>query len=148
MILQKRLAAKMLNCSPTRIWVNPDKLDDVKGAITKADVRRLIAQGVISKSSLYGGSKVRARERQVQRARGRRRGIGSRKGPAGARTPGKETWVSQIRAQRDLLKRIRDSKLITPETFKDMYRKAKGGFFRSTRHIKVYMEEQNLFLKK
>jgi large subunit ribosomal protein L19e len=148
MMLQKRLAGKLLKCSPIRVWVNPDKLDDIKTAITKEDVRRLIAQGLISKSALYGGSKVRSRERQVQRSRGRRRGIGSRKGKANARTPGKETWVARIRAQRDVIQRIRKSELITPETFKDIYRKAKGGFFRSTRHIKVYLEEQNLFLKK
>jgi large subunit ribosomal protein L19e len=148
MMLQKRLAAKILKCSPQRVWVDPTRLEEIKGAITKFDVRRLIAQGLISKDALYGGSKVRARERQVQRARGRRRGIGSRKGPAGARTPGKETWMARIRAQRDLIKRLRDHELITALTFKQLYNKAKGGFFRSTGHIKIYLEEQKLFLKK
>ncbi|MBI4150593.1 50S ribosomal protein L19e [Candidatus Woesearchaeota archaeon] len=148
MMLQKRLAGKLLKCSPIRVWINPDKLDEIKGAITKADIRRLIAQGLITKDALYGGSKVRARARQEQRKRGRRRGIGSRKGKSTARTPRKETWISRIRAQRDLLKRMRDNSAITAETFKDLYAKAKGGFFRSTRHIKVYSEEQNLFLKK
>ena len=148
MMLQKRLAAKLLKCSPTRVWVDPTRLDDVKGAITKFDVRRLISQGVISKDPLYGGSKVRARARQVQRSRGRRRGIGSRKGPAGARTPKKQAWMSQIRAQRDLIKRLRDHDLVTQQTYVQIYNKAKGGFFRSTRHIKIYLEEQGLFLKK
>ena len=147
-MLQKRLAGKILGVSPIRIWVNPDKLDDIKTAITNTDVRRLIKQGMITKAPLYGGSKVRARARQAQRRRGRRRGIGSRKGTDTSRTPRKETWMSRIRAQRELLQRIRKSELVTPETFKDIYRKAKGGFFRSTRHIKVYLEEQNLFIKK
>ncbi|HSU72302.1 MAG TPA: 50S ribosomal protein L19e [Candidatus Binatia bacterium] len=148
MMLQKRLAGKILKCSPTRVWVDPTKLEEVKGAITKFDVRRLIAQGVISKMPLYGGSKVRARVRQVQRSRGRRRGIGSRKGSAGARTPGKETWMARIRAQRDLIKRLRDNSHVSAETYKQLYNKAKGGFFRSTGHIKIYLEEQKLFLKK
>jgi large subunit ribosomal protein L19e len=148
MMLQKRLAAKILKCSPQRVKVDPTRLDDVKTAITKFDVRRLIKQGVIVKEILYGGSKVRARARQVQRSRGRRRGIGSRKGRAGARTPSKETWVAKIRAQRDLIKRLRDHETITTPTFYNLYNKAKGGFFRSTRHIKVYCEEQNLFVKK
>lgn len=148
MMLQKRLAGKILKCSPIRVWVDPTKLEEVRGAITKFDVRRLIAQGVISKAPLNGGSKVRARVRQVQRSRGRRRGIGSRKGPAGARTPGKETWMSRIRAQRDLIKRLRNNGLVAAETYKQLYNKAKGGFFRSTGHIKIYLEEQKLFLKK
>ncbi|MBI4145245.1 50S ribosomal protein L19e [Candidatus Woesearchaeota archaeon] len=148
MMLQKRLGADILKCSPQRVWLDPTKLDEIKGAITKFDVRRLIAQGIIIKEALYGGSKVRSRERQAQRSRGRRRGIGSRKGTAGARTPAKETWMARIRTQRDLIKRLRDHGTITPQTFHQVYRKAKGGFFRSTRHIKVYLEEQNLFLKK
>ena len=147
MMLQKRLAGKLLKCSPQRVKLNPLKIDEIKGAITKVDVRRLITSGVITKDSLYGGSKVRARERQTQRARGRRRGIGSRKGSAGARTNAKDAWVAQIRTQRDLLKRLRDHKKITQETYTDLYAKSKGGFFRSTRHIKVYSEEQNLFVK-
>jgi large subunit ribosomal protein L19e len=137
MMLQKRLAGKLLNCSPQRVKLDFTKLDEIKAAITKVDVRRLISQGLITKETMYGGSKVRARARQVQR----------RKGPAGARTDRKDTWVSQIRAQRDLIKRLRDNKKITQETYTDLYAKSKGGFFRSTRHIKVYSEEQNLFLK-
>ena len=148
MILQKRLAGKILKCSPYRVWVNPAMLDEVKGAITRFDVRRLIAQGVIIRESLYGGSKVRTRLRQIQKSKGRRRGIGSRKGTANARTPRKEAWMARIRAQRDLLKRMRDSGTITKSTFYSIYKKAKGGFFRSTRHIKLYLGEQNLFVKK
>ncbi len=148
MMLQKRLGGQILKCSPQRVWLNPDKLDEIKAAITSFDVRRLIAQGIITKASLYGGSKVRARVRQAQRARGRRRGVGSRKGKAGARTPTKDKWMAHIRTQRDLIKRLRDNELVTDDTFKNLYRKTKGGFFRSTRHIKIYLEEQNLFLKK
>jgi ribosomal protein L19E len=53
-----------------------------------------------------------------------------------------------VRAQRDLLKRLRDHKLITQETFNSMYMKSKGGFFRSTHHIKLFLKEQELFIKK
>lgn len=148
MILQKRLAGKILKCSPYRVWVDPTKLDDIKGAITRFDVKRLIALGLIKKEKLYGGSKVRARERQKQKAKGRRRGLGSRKGTKNARNPHKEVWMAKIRTQRDLIKRLRDNEHITTNTFYKLYGKAKGGFFRSTRHIKVYLEEQNLFVKK
>ena len=147
MMLQKRLAAKLLKCSPQRVKLDFTKLDEIKGAITKVDVHRLIKQGLITKDALYGGSKVRARARQVQRSRGRRRGIGSRKGKEGARTNAKDTWVAKIRAQRELLLRLRDNKKITQQTYTDLYAKSKGGFFRSTHHIKIYSEEQNLFVK-
>lgn len=148
MMLQKRLAAKILKCSPKRASIDPEQHEEIKKAITKADVHRLIAQGLVVKQALHGGSTIRAKKRQLQRSRGRRRGIGSRKGTAGARTSRKETWISHIRAQRALLKRLRDNGGIEPEKFRTLYQRAKGGFFRSVHHLKMYLEEQNLFVKK
>jgi ribosomal protein L19E len=42
---------------------------------------------------------------------------------------------------------MRERELITNETFKDMYAKIKGGFFRSTNHIKIFLEENDLIKK-
>ena len=33
---------------------------------------------------------------------------------------------------------------ISDEVYKDLYRKSKGGFFRSKRHIKLYLTEHKL----
>ncbi len=148
MKLQKRLAAQILNCSPGRIVFDPEKLGEIKEAITKFDVRRLIDRGIIRRVPVQGISKFRARVAKAQARRSRRVGPGSRKGSANARANSKLQWMRLIRAQRDLLKRLRDHKLITQETFNMMYAKAKGGFFRSTHHIKLFLKEQELFIKK
>jgi large subunit ribosomal protein L19e len=148
MRLQKRLAAAVLDCSPNRITFDPSKLAEVKEAITKFDIRRLINKGVIMREPARGISRFRARHAAAQKRKGRRVGAGSRKGTGNARANDKLQWMRSVRAQRELLKKLRDSKLITHDTFKEMYAKSKGGFFRSTRHIKLFLEEQELFVKK
>ena len=75
-------------------------------------------------------------------------GAGSIKGKKTARSPRKETWMKKIRTQRKLLKTMKDNEIITKEIYRKLYRKATGGFFRSKRHIKLYVEERNLAQKK
>ena len=148
MMLQKKLAAAILNCSPYRIHINPEKMSEIKEAITKFDVRRLINKGIITRIQKQGISQFRARHVKAQKRRSRRTGHGSRKGTASARAQSKLQWIRNVRLQRDLLKRLRDHDLITQETFSTLYQKAKGGFFRSTHHIKLFVQEQELFTKK
>jgi len=148
MMLQKRLAAQIMQCSPNRVIFDPEKLSEIKEAITKFDIRRLVKQGIIRRAPVQGTGKFRIRYVMRQKRRSRRVGAGSRKGSANARADDKLQWMRAVRAQRDLLKRLRDHKLISQETFSTMYKKAKGGFFRSTRHIKLFLKEQELFIKK
>jgi ribosomal protein L19E len=49
-----------------------------------------------------------------------------------------------VRAQRELLKRMKEKGLITPAVYKGLYNKSKGGFFRSRKHLKLYIEERHL----
>ncbi|MEM4239690.1 MAG: 50S ribosomal protein L19e [Candidatus Woesearchaeota archaeon] len=148
MMLQKRLAAQVLNCSPNRITFDPEKLGEIKEAITKFDVGRLIRKGIITRAPVQGTGKFRTRHAMGQKRRSRRVGPGSRKGSANARADDKLQWMRLVRAQRDLLKRLKEHNLITHETFNMLYQKSKGGFFRSTRHIKLFLKEQGLFIKK
>jgi len=144
-MIQRRLAADILKCSPQRIRFDEERLDDIKEAITKTDVRSLIKQGVIVKLQINGISNARKKQRAKQLAKGRKRGAGSRKGRANARFNTKDAWISRVRIQRALLKRLRSREKISHETYRDLYRKVKGGFFRSERHVKIYCEENNLF---
>ena len=137
-----------MKCSPYRIKFDETKLTEVKESITKFDIRRLINRGTITRLPEQGISKYRARMNKAQKRKGRRVGPGSRKGTVNARAGRKLQWIRQVRAQRVLLKRLRDNEFITQETFIRMYYKAKGGFFRSTRHMKLFLQEQDLFLKK
>jgi len=145
MRLQKRLAATILKCSPSRVRFNSENLDDIKEAITKADIKGLISGGVITRAALVGTSKVRARKTAVQKRKGRRKGQGSRKGKFNARANEKRIWINKVRAQRAALKRIKDRELITSSNYRTIYAKVKGGFFRSTQHMKMFMEDNGLF---
>ena len=147
MNLQKRLAAKMLGCSPQRICVDPSVLAQAKEAITRADVRSLLKKGVITRKPIQGIAHGRFRLRIAAHKKGRRQRAGSRKGGKYARTPRKEKWMSLIRAQRALLKRLHVRNHVPTAVYRELYTKAKGGFFRSTRHLKLYIEEQG-FMKK
>lgn len=140
---QKRLAAEVLKCSYKRIKFDTDNLSDIKEAITKADIRRLIIGKLIWKENATGVSRVRARKRIIQKRKGKQKGHGSRKGSHNARLPGKRDWINRIRAQREFLALLRDKKAIDDTLYRELYMKSKGGFFRSRRHIKLYLEERS-----
>ena len=141
---QKRLAAAVFKCSVKKVWFDSSRLEDNKGAITKVDIRSLINQDVIMQKPDRGVSRGRARKVHIQKAKGRRKGHGSRQGKQTARLPRKLVWINKIRTQRELLNILKEKKVIDKKTFRMLYLKAKGGFFRSRRHIKVYLEEHGL----
>lgn len=148
MKLQKRLAAGVLGCGVHRVRFSPAESEEIKKAITAFDIRRLVKKGIIGKRPEQGVSRVRARKRSVQRRKGRQSGHGSRKGTENARKSEKEKWVNSVRAQRNLLNRLKVSGLIAPDVFNMLYRKVKGGYFRSVNHIKIYLKDHKLFLRK
>ena len=81
-----------------------------------------------------------ARHDQAQRAKGRQRGHGSRKGKATARRPKKERWVQLIRPIRDELRKLRDDGKIDARTYRAYYVRAKGGQFRSRAHLVAHLK--------
>lgn len=145
---QKRIAAIVLNCSPKKVVFDTERLSDIKEAITKQDIKSLVSEGAIKRVRSNEQSRVRTRMRAAQRSRGRQRGQGSRKGRATARLPGKEKWMGKVRLQRSYLKQLRESESIDKKTYRDLYMKSKGGFFRSRRHIELYIAEHSLGQKK
>lgn len=141
---RKRLAAELLKCSPKKVIFDQSRLDDIQEAITKLDIRGLIAEGAIKKEKGGQQSRVRARKIKEQKKKNQQKGPGSRKGKKHARLDKKQAWMKKIRAQRKLLNEMRESELIDKQTFQKLYLKAKGGFFRNKRHIKLYVEEHGL----
>ena len=145
---QRRVSADLLSVGKSKIWFDNDRLDEIKEAITKADLKKLIAEKAIQKRPHVGNSRVRARKRIVQRRKGRQKGQGSFKGKASARLGRKEKWMILVRGLRGFIKDLKDKGLIENKTYRGLYLKIKGGFFRSKRHIKLYLGEHRLFLEK
>ncbi len=146
--VQKRLAADVLNCSPNDVRFVESKLADIKEAITRTDIRVLVAQGAILKARTSESSRSRARESHAQKVKGKRKGQGSRKGTSNARENEKLVWMNKVRAQRGLIKELKEKKLISNDTYRDLYLKVKGGYFRNKRHIKLFIGEKELLQKK
>lgn len=139
---QRRMAAAILKCGRDRVWIDPERIEDVAGAVTRSDVRRLINSGTIQKQPARGVSRGRARERAEARQQGRQRGAGSRKGARYARLPRKDRWMRTIRALRDVLRQLRLEKKIDAHTYRDYYMRAKGGQFRSRNHLLSHMKTE------
>ncbi len=146
--LKRKLIARMLKCSPKRIYLDPESLEDIKNAITREDLRILIHKGIIRKKQKKGVSRVRARKLHEKKKKGHRKGIGSRKGKKTARRNPKRDWINKVRKQRKYLKKLKEKGLLSNENFKLLYKKSKSGFFRSLRHLKLYIEENGLISEK
>ncbi|MEK6856639.1 MAG: 50S ribosomal protein L19e [Nanoarchaeota archaeon] len=144
---QRRIAAQILGVGTSKVWLNPEKLSEIKEAITKSDIRSLISIRTITAKKIPHQSRSRSRKLKIKKRKGLRSGQGTRKGKRTARLSRKRTWVAKIRTQRSFLRLIKEKKLIDNNTFVDVMAKAKGGFFRNKRHIKVYLQEKNIFKK-
>lgn len=142
---QKKLAAKIFGIGKKRVILDPEKASDIKEAITNSDIRSLIIAKAIKSKQKQTTSKTRLRKRLKQKRKGRRTGKGSREGKKTSRLNKKHAWMNKIRIQRDFIKNLKDKKLISLVTNRLLYRKIKGGFFRSKGHIKTYLTENRLF---
>lgn len=142
--VQKRIAADVLKCSPKRVVFDTAKLKEIKEGITKSDIRGMIIDNFISKRRIKGISNARSKKIKVQKTKGRQKGHGSRKGKKNARTPKKELWMNKVRLQRNFLRILKEKNAIENKIYWDLYRKIKGGFFRSKRHLQLYITEKKL----
>jgi large subunit ribosomal protein L19e len=136
---QRRMAASILNCGQTRVWMDPDRLEEIAKAVTRSDMSILINGGAIKSIQKQGISSGRHQYVLNQRHKGRRTGQGSRKGPKHARLPKKEHWIRTIRPIRTYLKQLREDKKIDAHTYRVYYKKAKGGVFRSRQHLRSHL---------
>ena len=145
--VQRRLAAQVLKCGKNRVNFDTDRLNDIREAITKIDIRSLINSGAIKKKRLVNTSRFWSRKIKKQKSSNRRKGFGSRKGKKTARLKPKRTWINKIRLQRNFIKSLRDKNIITSVAYHELYMKSKGGFFRSLRHLQLYTKERGITKK-
>tara|TARA_Y100000294_G_scaffold103637_1_gene96203 strand:- start:143 stop:604 length:462 start_codon:yes stop_codon:yes gene_type:complete len=141
---KKVLAAKLLKTSPKKVRFAADALEDIKKAITRSDIRGLIAIGKVSKNRANEQSKSRARKIASQKRKGRRKGKGRKKGSKHSVLTKKDKWMARIRTQRLFLRELKEKGLLSVKDYRNLYDKSKGGYFRNKRHIKLYINEHNL----
>jgi len=145
---QRRLAAQILKVGEDRVWIDPNRIEDVEAAITREEIRKLIHEGVIKPIKEKGVSRARARAIHKKKKKGLRRGPGSKSGAAGARISKKEAWMKKIRALRRRLRELKAEKAITQTTYRELYIMAKSGKFASVADMERYIEDHGLRRKR
>ena len=145
---QRRLAAQILKVGHNRVWINPDRMDDVEGAITRDEIRKLIHEKTITILPVAGVSRGRAKTIQAKKRLGRRQGIGSYTGARGAKVTKKDAWMLKIRSLRRKLRQLKANRTITEETYTEYYRMAGSGRFESIADLERNLKAQDLWRKR
>ena len=145
---QRRLAAEILKIGQNRVWIDPERMDDVEGAITREEVKKLIHEKVIVSLPEKGVSRSRAKAVRLKKSVGRRKGHGSRTGSGHAKISKKEAWMSKIRSLRRNLRELKANRVITESTYRKMYGVAGSGKFESVADLERYLKAHDLWRKR
>ena len=90
-----------------QVWLDPNEINEIANANSRANIRKLIKDGLVIKKPVAVHSRSRVRANNEARRKGRHSGFGKRKGTADARTCQKDLWIQRMRVLRRLLKRYR-----------------------------------------
>jgi large subunit ribosomal protein L19e len=145
---QRRLAAKILKVGQNRVWIDPERMDDAETAITRDEIRKLIHEDIIKSLPEVGVSRGRARILHEKRKKKRRRGPGSKSGAARSKISKKEAWMSKIRALRKRLRELKNGKIVTESTYRELYKMANSGRFGSVADLERYLKTHELWRKR
>jgi large subunit ribosomal protein L19e len=145
---QRRLAAQILKVGQNRVWIDPDRMDDVEGAITREEVRKLIHERAIVSLPEVGVSRSRAKTLRGKRRLGRRSGRGSITSAGYAKINQKDAWMIKIRALRRKLRELKAGRIITEATYTQYYRMAGSGRFDSIADLERNLKEHDLWRKR
>ncbi|VVB73185.1 50S ribosomal protein L19e [uncultured archaeon] len=138
------MAAAILKAGESRIKIDPQRTEDAAKAVTKDDVRGLIRQGVVTVVRKKGVSRAIGRLHDAKKRKGGRHGFSKRRGTHGARAGGKKEWLLRVRAQRKLLKALKEKgQIASNAAYRETYLKIKGGAFPDRARVKMFLKEKN-----
>jgi large subunit ribosomal protein L19e len=145
---QRRLASRIMKIGQNRVWINPQKTEDVESAITREEVRKLVHEKVIAATPIKGVSRGRAKVIQAKKRRGRRKGPGSKSGTPRAVISKKEAWMTKIRALRRKLRELKEKRTITESNYRELYMIAGSGRFESIADMERYAKAHDMWRKR
>jgi large subunit ribosomal protein L19e len=145
---QRRLAAQILKVGQNRVWIDPERMDDVEGAITREEIKKLIHEKIIVSLPEKGVSRSRAKTVREKKRRGRRKGQGSMTGSGHARISKKEAWMMKIRSLRKQLRELKANRVVTEANYRQLYKMASSGRFESVADMERYLKAHDLWRKR
>ncbi|MBI2046786.1 hypothetical protein HYT26_01325 [Candidatus Pacearchaeota archaeon] len=125
---KKELAAKTLEVGKNRIIFEKSRLEEIKEAITRQDIRDLVAGGAIKIKLMKGRKK---KERKKSRSAGNiRKKVNKRK----------QIYVKLTRKLRGYTRELKEQGRINQEIYAILRRRIKAKMFRDKRHIQEYIK--------
>ncbi len=125
---KKALAAKVLMVGKGRVIFNKERLDEIKEAITKQDIRDLLDTGAILIRESTG-------KRRLVRRKTRRRMGSIRKKVK----PGKRVYILRTRKLRQYLAELKKQEKITLEQYRTLRKQIKASLYRNKAHMKEHI---------
>ena len=125
---KKELAAKALKVGKKRIVFITPRLDEIKEAITKQDIKDLKNEGAIVIREVKGRKKVKTRKKK--------RSTGKIKKKVNTR---KREYVIMTRKLRKYTSGLKEKGNLNQEEVKEIRNKIRNKFFRSKAHLKEYI---------
>jgi large subunit ribosomal protein L19e len=145
---QRRLASQILKVGKNRVWIDPQRIDDIESAITREEVRKLVHEKAILANPIKGVSRGRAKVIQAKKRRGRRKGPGSKSGSPRAVVSKKEVWMIKIRSLRRKLRELKANRTITEANYRELYMIAGSGRFTSIVDMVRYAKAHDMWRKR
>ena len=127
---KKRLATRTLGVGKARIVFVAKRLDEIKDAITKNDIRDLVKAGAIKIKNISGRKTVEKRRKK--------RGQGKIKKKLNAR---KRNYVILTRKFRAHIKTLKDNEKITKEQHRELRKKIKNKEFSNLNNLREHLKE-------
>lgn len=121
---KKCLAARTFGVGAGRIAFTNERIEEIKEAITKQDMRDLLASGAISIKQIKGRRKAKPGSR--------RKGFGKRKKNVGTR---KRDYMHLTRKLRRFLKQMQLQGRVSKEDYNKTRKQIKASVFRSKAHM-------------
>ena len=127
---KRNLAARTLKVGKERIFFVPSRLDEIKEAMTKQDIRDLHREKAILIKEIKG--------RRTKIKKKTKKGDGSRRKNVNNR---KETYMILTRKLRKYLKDLKTQGKISREESKSIRKKIRSRDYKSKAHLKLQMGE-------
>jgi large subunit ribosomal protein L19e len=132
---QRRLAADILKCGKKKVWMDSTECEEISGATSRQNVRKLIKDGFIVRRNNVVHSRSRVQARLEAKRKGRHTGHGKRKGTRDARLPLKVIWIRRIRVLRRMLRKYREQRKIDKSLYHELYVQVKGAKYKTKRQL-------------